>query len=200
MYFTSPISSNYPIIHVSVTCNNTFTCYVQSPHIHHWWKIVCVITHVHDRTVKLVDTGWHGHPPMCGWTPMHGPHRLPLWRALWPWIPRSRMVTYGSYTLHGTRIGQGPGNDGFLYYTMYCIHYTGTGTGTGTGTHCFLLCPSRSLSLSRSCAVCMSHDYCMSVALNGLVAWEPSHLTCNRIKTPSTGTIRRIPESADRSS
>ena len=39
------------------------------------------------------------------------------------------------------------------YYTMYCTHYTVT--ETGTGNHCFLLCPSRSLSLSR--AVCMSH-------------------------------------------
>ena len=53
--------------------------------------------------------------------------------------------------------GQGPGNDGFLYDAMYCTHYTGT--GAGTGTHCFLLCPSRSLSLprSRSSAVCISH-------------------------------------------
>ena len=23
--------------------------------------------------------------------------------------------------------GQGPGNDGFLYFTMYCTHYTGPG-------------------------------------------------------------------------
>ena len=37
------------------------------------------------------------------------------------------------------------------YYTMYCTHYTVT--ETGTGNHCFLLCPSRSLSR----AVCMSH-------------------------------------------
>ena len=43
------------------------------------------------------------------------------------------------------------------YYTMYCTHYTVT--ETGTGNHCFLLYPSRSLSLSRSRsrAVCMSH-------------------------------------------
>ena len=27
--------------------------------------------------------------------------------------------------------GQGPGNDGFLYYAIYCSHYTGRGTGTG---------------------------------------------------------------------
>ena len=31
--------------------------------------------------------------------------------------------------------GQGPGNDGFLYYAMYCTHYT----GTKTCNHCFLL-------------------------------------------------------------
>ena len=28
--------------------------------------------------------------------------------------------------------GQGPGNDGFLYYAIYCSHYTGTGTGKVT--------------------------------------------------------------------
>ena len=58
---------------------------------------------------------------------------------------------------HCTGPGQGPGNDGFLYYAMYCTHYTET--GTETGKRCFLLCPSRSLSLSRSWsrAVCMSH-------------------------------------------
>ena len=55
--------------------------------------------------------------------------------------------------------GQGPGNDGFLYYAVYCSHYT----GTGTGNHCFLLYPSRSRSLFRSLsrsqsrAVWMSH-------------------------------------------
>ena len=27
---------------------------------------------------------------------------------------------------------QGPGNDGFLYYTMYCTHYTGKGAGQET--------------------------------------------------------------------
>ena len=49
--------------------------------------------------------------------------------------------------------GQGPGNDGFLHYTHY------TGVGTGAGNHCFLLCPSRCLSLSqsRTRALCMSH-------------------------------------------
>ena len=47
--------------------------------------------------------------------------------------------------------GQGPGNDGFLYYALYCSHYT----GTGTGNHCFLLYLSRSRSRSR--AVWMSH-------------------------------------------
>ena len=54
----------------------------------------------------------------------------------------------------GPGTGQGMGNDGFLYYAMYCTHYT----GTGTGNHCFLLCPSQSLSLSRSRsrAVCIA--------------------------------------------
>ena len=54
-----------------------------------------------------------------------------------------------SFTLHGTGQGQGQGNDGFLHYTMYCTHYT----GTGTGNHCFLLCPF----YSQSRAVCMGH-------------------------------------------
>ena len=39
----------------------------------------------------------------------------------------------------GLVMGEGMGNDGFLYYTIYCTHYTRT--GTGTGNHCFLLCP-----------------------------------------------------------
>ena len=56
----------------------------------------------------------------------------------------------------GPGMEQGTGDNGFLYYTMYCAHYT----RTGTGNHCFLLCPSRSLSLShsRSRAVCLSHS------------------------------------------
>ena len=29
----------------------------------------------------------------------------------------------------GLGTGQGTGNDEFLYYTMYCTHYTGTGQG-----------------------------------------------------------------------
>ena len=49
----------------------------------------------------------------------------------------------GSFTLHGTGngngMGNGTGNNGFMYFAMYCSHYTGTGTGdreqgTGTGT------------------------------------------------------------------
>ena len=70
------------------------------------------------------------------------------------------------YTVHTTQgQGQGPGNDGFLYYAIYCSHYTGT--GTGTGNHCFLLYSSRSRSLSRSQsrAVWMSHqvfEHCAS--------------------------------------
>ena len=39
----------------------------------------------------------------------------------------------GSFTLHGTGNGNGAGNNGFLYYAMYCIHYTKTGNGTGNG-------------------------------------------------------------------
>ena len=38
---------------------------------------------------------------------------------------------------HCTGPGQGPGNDGFLYYTLYCTQYTGT--LTGTWNHCY--CP-----------------------------------------------------------
>ena len=51
----------------------------------------------------------------------------------------------------------GPGNDGSLYYAMYCTHHT----GTGTGYNCYLLRLSWTLSLSWSqpCAVCISH-YC----------------------------------------
>ena len=64
---------------------------------------------------------------------------------------------YVSYTLHGAGAGTGTGtetrNNGFLYYAMYCTHYT----GTRTGNHYFLLCPSQSLSLSRSDAVFVSH-------------------------------------------
>ena len=41
--------------------------------------------------------------------------------------------TNGSFTLHGTGNGtgtrNGTGNDGFMYFAMYCSHYTGTGTG-----------------------------------------------------------------------
>ena len=36
--------------------------------------------------------------------------------------------------------GQKPGNDWFLYYTMYCTHYTRT--VTRAGNHCFLSCSS----------------------------------------------------------
>ena len=66
-------------------------------------------------------------------------------------------ATQQSLMAHSLRTGQGQGteNNGFLYYAMYCTDYT----GTGTGNHCFLLYPSRSLSLSRSwsSAVCISH-------------------------------------------
>ena len=42
------------------------------------------------------------------------------------------------FTLHGTGTGAGTrnrnrnGNDGFLYYAMYCTHYTKTGNRTGS--------------------------------------------------------------------
>ena len=47
------------------------------------------------------------------------------------------------YTVHTTQgLGQEPGNDGFLYYAIYCSHYIGTGTGTGkwwVPVLCFIL-------------------------------------------------------------
>ena len=61
------------------------------------------------------------------------------------------LMAHSNYTGHGQ--GQGLENDGFLYYTMYCTHYTGT--WTETGNHWFLLGLSRLLSWSR--VVCMSH-------------------------------------------
>ena len=53
----------------------------------------------------------------------------------------------------GTGTRQGRETMGFLYCTKYCTHRTVAGAGTGTGNHCFLLCQSRSLSLSRSRAM-----------------------------------------------
>ena len=54
---------------------------------------------------------------------------------------------------HSHCTGPGQGNDGSVYYAMYCTHFT----GTGTVYHCFLLCLSWTLSLSQSRAVCISH-------------------------------------------
>ena len=48
------------------------------------------------------------------------------------------------------------GNDGFLYYTMYCTDYTGT--GIGPEYHCFLLWLSCSLSGPGAIALCMSNN------------------------------------------
>ena len=46
-------------------------------------------------------------------------------------------ISNGSFTLHGTETvngnRNGTGNDGFLYYAMYCSHYTGTGTRNRNG-------------------------------------------------------------------
>ena len=57
----------------------------------------------------------------------------------------------------GQGYGQGPENDGFLYYAMYCTHYTGTG---GWRTVVFYYAhPNLELfrSRSQSRAVCMNH-------------------------------------------
>ena len=83
---------------------------------------------------------------------------------------------YSSCTLHGTvsRTGTrtGTGNNDILYYTMYCVHYTGTGTGTGNG--CFLLCPSWSLfqSLCWSYVVGMSQYMDISPYLIHETGWH----------------------------
>ena len=48
--------------------------------------------------------------------------------------PRHTITFHLAYKLilmahsHCTGLGQGRGNDGSLYYVMYCTHYTGTGT------------------------------------------------------------------------
>ena len=71
----------------------------------------------------------------------------------------------------GLEHGQGPENYGFLYYAIYCSHYSGT--KTGTGNNCFLLYPSRSRSLSRSRfrAVWMSHYSQIRTQLNRKFDW-----------------------------
>ena len=60
-------------------------------------------------------------------------------------------MAYSHYTGLGQR--QGPRNDGFLYYAMYCTHYIVHGTIV---FYC-ALCSSHSLSLPQSRAVCLSH-------------------------------------------
>ena len=61
----------------------------------------------------------------------------------------------GLFTLHGT--GNGTGNEkrwvSILHYVLYTLHRD----RVRTANHCFLLCPSHSLSRSRSSAVCISH-------------------------------------------
>ena len=51
--------------------------------------------------------------------------------------PRMRIpgAPHGSITLHG--IGNGTGNDGFIFYAMYCRQGQGQGQRTGTGTNGF---------------------------------------------------------------
>ena len=73
----------------------------------------------------------------------------------------------------------GTENNGFLYYDMYCTHYTGT--GTVKGNHCFLLCLS--LSRSRSRAVCLSHKgaFTLDVA-NSLLFITSQNVGGRRIK------------------
>ena len=90
--------------------------------------------------------------PFCTQT-TEPPHREISHDTLSIWRLQYRLMAHSHCT--GLGQGQGPENDGFLYYAMYCTHCTGT--GTAIRNHCFLLYPSRSLSLSRSCAVCMSH-------------------------------------------
>ena len=69
------------------------------------------------------------------------------------WRKRKHIQVMACSHCTGPGTGQGPGNNGFLYYTMYCTHHA------VTGNHCFLLCKSQcpSLSLSGSQAVSMSH-------------------------------------------
>ena len=46
--------------------------------------------------------------------------------------------------------GQGPGNNGFLYYATHCTHYT----GTGTWNHCFfIVCIPFLVHVPVSCSV-----------------------------------------------
>ena len=60
--------------------------------------------------------------------------RPPRWRI--PGAP----PPHSSITLHG--IGNGTGNDGFIFYAMYCRQGQGQGTGTGTnGFHTHFLFP-----------------------------------------------------------
>ena len=53
---------------------------------------------------------------------------------------------------------------------MYCTHYT----GAGTWNPCFLLCPSCSLSLSRSRAVCLSQKSHAVLPVLLLLTWALS--------------------------
>ena len=93
--------------------------------------------------------------------------------------------------------GQGLGNDGFLYYTMYCTHYTGT--GMGTGNHCFPSCLSRSLSQSRSRsrAVCMNHKGCIAkrfeyVGGNGGTCMILGGFLCSNMAIPHVDRQTRL--------
>ena len=91
---------------------------------------------------------------------------------------------YGSFTLHGN--GNGTRNDGFIYYAMYCSHYTGTGTGTGTGNgdhwvpYQFSRSRSRSQCRSRSRAVWMSHKSLKGTFIAITLQWEFSRVSSFR--------------------
>ena len=49
--------------------------------------------------------------------------------------PAEVTLCNGSFTWYGTGQGQGPGNNGFLCYPMYCTYYRGT--EIGKWNHCY---------------------------------------------------------------
>ena len=83
-------------------------------------------------------------------------------------IPICPYACNGSFTLRGTGIGTGTGNDGFLYYIIYYTCYT----RTGARNHCFLLCPSRTLF---RCMWAIS-------ATEGIDAESTEHGKCSKVE------------------